>query len=396
MNLRSDNPLSSNLFLMAMILLLSASSCANRTKVNEKSESEHTEKYDIKVMDVLESMNNCSGKIKRISASKDDIIPLQDQSGKALLSQISAFEVGDNYIGLYDQDKLYNFSLPSGRLKGMLSAKGQGPEEYYAITDATIANDETFDILVSKWQKSDSEIKIYDMDSKFVKSIELSDFYGNLYPYDSESYVLTGAINSTGGIMPIVKYNSSLNENVDTIFIGEYYEPKTTFFQTRKIYRRHPSRYYFESGDTIYSITRDDPQSPQPVLFLDYKGLKYKNLDNKPIHENNDKGILLTDISIFDDNVYARLEKDKEIHYLVYGMNDDCPVYGIKVNPDDKKYGILFNIDGTEFCSWPISYWNGNLLFPVPDYVMSELFNGEPNPGLLKLSVESLNRNYND
>lgn len=380
--------------LWGLIMLLVMSSCTNRTKESEKTESYYSGKCDLKVIDVPESMASCTNNINTIPATKDDIVALQDEDGKATLSQISMFEIGDDYIGLYDSDNLYCYSLPSGQLKGMVSAKGESQEEYSVITDATISKDETFHVLVSKWQNSESEIKVYNRNNEFIKSIKLPGFYGDICSLDSTDYILTGAINSSGGIMPVVKYNSGVNVKIDTLFIGKSFAPKTTFFQTLKIYRRQPSISYFESGDTIYSMTRSNSKSPQPTLFLDYKGLKYKNPNNKPIHENNDNGILLTDISLFENNIYARLEKGGEISYLVYDINNGSVIYGMKVNPQG-KYGLSFNIEGTEFSSWPISYWDGNLLFPIPKDVMSKLFKSdEVNPSLLIVPVERLAKSY--
>lgn len=55
---------------------------------------------------------------------------MDNRSEKSLLSQISVFETGDNYIGLNDKEKLYCYSLPQGKLIGMEDAKLQGPEEF--------------------------------------------------------------------------------------------------------------------------------------------------------------------------------------------------------------------------------------------------------------------------
>lgn len=369
------------------LLTYMASCTANDGKSDERVAKLSAEN-EIAVIDIPHCISNSEKITDDVEVLKGDIIVLDDLSGDALLSQVSVFEIGEDYIGLIDREKLFCYSIPDGRLLGKVDAIGQGPEEYSSITAASIQNSNVFNILVSKWQSSHSEIKSYGMDNVYLNSVQLPHFYGDLYSIDSANYILTGAITTAGGYMPMVKCN--IENAIDTIFEGEYFMPKTTFFQTRKIFRNHPDSYYFESCDTIYAFDRKTPTYPKPIFCLNYGGLKFKNTDNKPIHEIKGDYILLTDIKVFNNNVFARVELKNEIYYFVYDIWNDGIRYCIKVEPNVKKFGVPFKIGDVDFCSWPIAYWDGNLLFPVPDSIMSEIFDSEVNPGLLKLSIEAL------
>lgn len=372
-----------------MVLIVIITSCTNDRKSDKQSSVSFDENV-IGKLDIPSCLSNCRREVKNVNISKGDIVVLDDCFGKSFISQISLCELKENDIVLLDREKLFCYSLPDGHLLGFVDAKGQGPEEYNSITAASISNDKRFHVLVSKWQSSHSEIKIYSMENEYVNSIQLPDFFGDLNCVDSTSYTLTGAVNTSGGFMPIVEYDLEKDVNLDTIFIGESIKPKTTFFQTRRLKRNQSDLYYFESGDTIYGMAPKKNTFPQPILYLDYKDLKFKISNNKPLHENKEGGILLTSLSLLNNSIYARFEWNNEIYYIIYDISNNCLKYNLKINNHAKEYGISFNIEGLTFCSWPISYWNGNLLFPIPDYIMSEIFNTESNPGLLKLSVERL------
>lgn len=50
---------------------------------------------------------------------------------------------------------------------------------------------------------------------------------------------------------------------------------------------------------------------------------EFQNPDNRPIHELKDGNILMTVLSVFNDNLYARVEWKNEIYYFVYDILTD-------------------------------------------------------------------------
>lgn len=214
------------------------------------------------------AIDNIRTDVKLSEFAEAKLLPLPT-SDEVLIGNIGRIRTSEKSIFLCDGNALFRFSR-SGEFLGKIEKKGKGPDEYTAISDFVIADDENVWVLPN----GKSSLMLYSWDNRLVKELKTESTYSSRIYRMGDKLLLHNGNHITDNnkhTLQVVDMNTG--ETLQRFLpIDEY---KAKYLYVVETNNFHPGEndtvcyYNTAHNDTTYRVT---PHTCQAYQTFDFDG----------------------------------------------------------------------------------------------------------------------------
>lgn len=307
-------------------------------------------------------------------ANKIKYIPLET-TNNSILSRITAPHDNVLFIkeGIIVSDKNYNICLFDyrGKYINSIGKKGKGPGEYLDASSITTIMNDSIVVILSGYK---SKLYFYNLQGKFIKSLDVKNAPSMVKGYNSNKYILV----HPSGRRFMTDYHTfkmcdfrNKNDNNNTLFFQRHKEKE--FEKKKKLkknafkvsyYKISDNYYYWEyNRDTIWNI-KNNKVFPYYHINYDHK-MPYKLLTEPHTFARGKKYNHLWrfyDTSRYMFFNFGSRGKKRVIYYDK--LNKYCQGIRYKSKYNKLKFSFFNDIDGgLDF--WPTGVVSENKIFSI-------------------------------
>jgi len=251
------------------------------------------------------NVDNIRNDIKLSEFAEATLIPLPT-SDDLLIGNINRIRTSDKSICVSDGNALYRFSR-SGKFLGKIEKKGQGPDEYAAISDFVIADDENVWVLPN----GKTSLMLFSWDNQLVKDLKIESSYSSrIYRMGDKLILNNGNFMTENNKHSLQMVDMNTGEVTNRFIpIDEYKAQYLYLIETNNF---HPGKNdtvcYFSTihNDTVYRVT---PNTYHPYQAFDWGG---KNIPADFYHQD------FMDIMAFNEGL-----SDGKIYGITFQLHSD-------------------------------------------------------------------------
>lgn len=224
-------------------------------------------------------VDNLRNDVKLSEFAEAKLIPLPT-SDDLLIGNINRIRTSGKSICLSDGNAIFRFSH-SGEFLGKIEKKGQGPDEYAAIADFVIAEDENVWVLPN----GKTSLMLYSWDNRLVKELKIESSYSsNIYRMGDKLILNNGNFMTENSKHTLQVIDLNTGEVTNRFLPVDEYKAKYLFMVETNNFAsgKKDTICYFNiaHNDTIYQIT---PNTFQAYLAHDWNG---KNISADFYHQD--------------------------------------------------------------------------------------------------------------
>ena len=220
------------------------------------------------------AIDNSRTDVKLSEFAEAKLLPLPT-SDDVLIGNISRIRTSEKSICISDGNAIYRFSR-SGEFLGKIEKKGQGPDEYTAISDFVVADDENVWVLPmgKSLPMGESSLMLYSWDNRLVKELKIESAYRSQIHRMGDKLLLHNGNHMTDNnkhTLQVVDMNTG--ETLQRFLPIDEYKAKYLYLVERNNF--HPGEsdticYYSTAhNDTTYRVT---PHTCQAYQTFDFDG----------------------------------------------------------------------------------------------------------------------------
>jgi hypothetical protein len=280
---------------------------------------------------------------------------------------------------------LYFFDRNDGKIHSIISNKGDGPNQYLAISDAEVV-EKTEEVYLYDGTKK--VLSKYNFDGKFISS-EANDFIGGFCMPDDTTFLVSYSPFVDKGY-DIGVYNSKwqlLNQ-----YIPKKHSPTGDLIHYNDFVKFNDQCYYIQTfNDTLYNI---GTIGINPFLILSKGGLKAPADIATDVKKRKKEGhnYILGDYGFLASNYYFyTYYYNMEIHYEIWDIKTGSLIYRNIVKNELDKRGFPVTVNEKEMYTWPKFVANDCIYCPIEADEALKLVPGLPedtNPIILEIKIE--------
>lgn len=296
------------------------------------------------------AIDNIRTDVKLSEFAEAKLLPLPT-SDEVLIGNISRIRTSEKSIFLCDGNALFRFSR-SGEFLGKIEKKGKGPDEYTAISDFVIADDENVWVLPN----GKSSLMLYSWDNRLVKELKIESTYSSRIYRMGDKLLLHNGNHITDNnkhTLQVVDMNTG--ETLQRFLpIDEY---KAKYLYVVETNNFHPGEndtvcyYNTAHNDTTYRVT---PHTCQAYQTFDFDG---KNIP-ADFYRQDFSDIMAFNQGLSDGKIYGisfqlHSANHQWIGYIQKGKGAYSAIYA----KDDSRQAVIqtISIDGLNGYPMPIT-----------------------------------------
>lgn len=296
------------------------------------------------------AIDNIRTDVKLSEFAEAKLLPLPT-SDEVLIGNIGRIRTSEKSICISDGNALFRFSR-SGEFLGKIEKKGKGPDEYTAISDFVIADDENVWVLPN----GKSSLMLYSWDNRLVKELKTESTYSSrIYRMGDKLLLHNGNHITDNNKHTLQVLDMNTGETLQRFLpIDEY---KAKYLYVVETNNFHPGEsdticYYSTAhNDTTYRVT---PHTCQAYQTFDFDG---KNIP-ADFYRQDFSDIMAFNQGLSDGKIYGisfqlHSANHQWIGYIQKGKGAYSAIYA----KDDSRQAVIqtIGIDGLNGYPMPIT-----------------------------------------